>query len=163
VLEQGTRGRFLPNGSVSFRRQMQIFFFECLSSPSVALGEDGLPRVPCFPECHALFNARERLPSPSATLGEDWLPRVPDIWYSGNLASPVVWGLDSREEVESRGRNQVLCFPSLSSLTMLPCHQFADVSSHLFWMDSILRGPLGLPLESRNWWLCCQLYTYHTK
>jgi hypothetical protein len=54
-------------------------------------------------------------------------------------------GLDSREEVESRGRNQVLCFPSLSSLTMLPYHQFADVLSHLLGIDSILHGSLGLP------------------
>jgi hypothetical protein len=53
--------------------------------------------------------------------------------------------LDSREEVKSRGKNQVLCFPSLSSLTMLSYHQFADVSSHLLGMDSILHGPLGLP------------------
>jgi hypothetical protein len=46
-------------------------------------------------------------------------------------------GLDSREEVKYKGRNQILCFPSLSSLTMLPCHQFADVSSHLLgWTSS---------------------------
>jgi hypothetical protein len=51
--------------------------------------------------------------------------------------------LDSREEVKSRGGNQVLCFSSLSSLTMLPYHQFADVSSRLLGMDSMLREPLG--------------------
>jgi hypothetical protein len=74
--------RFRPF-AVHSRRHMQFFFFECLSSPSVALGEDGLPRVPCFPECHALIGTRGSLPSPSATLGEDWLPRVPDFWHSG--------------------------------------------------------------------------------
>jgi hypothetical protein len=36
------------------------------------------------------------------------------------------------------------CVFPLSSLTMQPCHQFADVSSHLL---GILRGPLGLPLR----------------
>jgi hypothetical protein len=54
--------------------------------------------------------------------------------------------LDSREEVKSRGRNQVLCFSSLSLLTTLSCHQFTDVSSHLLGIDFILRGPMGLPL-----------------
>jgi hypothetical protein len=49
-----------------------------------------------------------------------------------------------RMRIESRGRNQVLCFSSLSSLTMLPRHQFTDVSYNLLGMDSILRGPLGL-------------------
>jgi hypothetical protein len=58
---------FLVNGSVQCCCQMQIFFCECPSSPSVALGEDGFPRVPPFPEC--------RLASPSArflALGEEF-------------------------------------------------------------------------------------------
>jgi hypothetical protein len=57
-------------------------------------------------------------------------------------------GLDSRKEVEPRGRKQVLCFHSISSLTIMSCHQFTNVSSHLSGMDSILRGPLGLPLPT---------------
>jgi hypothetical protein len=73
VLVQGTRGRFLTYGSVQFRCEMHFFFFECPSSPSVALGEDGLPRVPTFPESPALSDTRGSLPSPSArvlALGE---------------------------------------------------------------------------------------------
>jgi hypothetical protein len=38
------------------------------------------------------------------------------------------------------------CFSSLSSLTMLSCHQFVDVSFYLLGMDSILHEPLGLLL-----------------
>jgi hypothetical protein len=75
-------------------------FFEFLSSPSVALGEDGLPRVPCFSECHAPIGTQESLPSPSAIL-----PQVPDFWHSGKYAtlgefrfsrSDVMRGLSSK-------------------------------------------------------------------
>jgi hypothetical protein len=81
---------------------MQLFFFVCLSSPSVALGEDGLPRVPFFPECHALLGTRGRPPSPSAILprvqhsGKSGFPECPifgtrgSVWHSGKIASPVV-------------------------------------------------------------------------
>jgi hypothetical protein len=70
--------KFLANDSVQCCRQMQISFCECPSSPSVALGEDGFPRVPPFPECHGFCNTRESPSSPSA-----FLPRVPDFWHSG--------------------------------------------------------------------------------
>jgi hypothetical protein len=70
--------KFLANDSVQCCRQMQISFCECPSSPSVALGEDGFPRVPPFAECHGFCNTWESPSSPSA-----FLPRVPDFWHSG--------------------------------------------------------------------------------
>jgi hypothetical protein len=78
------------------------FLFRVPSFPSVALGEDGLPRVSSFPECHALLGTRGSLPSPSAILprvqhsGKIGFPGCPifgtrgSMWHSGNLASPVV-------------------------------------------------------------------------
>jgi hypothetical protein len=62
LLRWGTRGRgWLPQvlgkgtrGRVFFKYlhfPTSFFVRECLSSPSVALGEEGLPRVPLFPEC----------------------------------------------------------------------------------------------------------------
>jgi hypothetical protein len=95
---------FLANGSVQRRRLMRIFFYECYSSPSVALGEDGFPRVSPFPECHGFCRTRESLSSPSA-----FLPRVqhsgkigfPEclifstrgrVRHWGNLGSPIVHG-----------------------------------------------------------------------
>jgi hypothetical protein len=81
---------------------MQLFFFVCPSSPSVALGEDGLPRVSLFPECHALLGTRGRPSSPSAILprvqhsGKIVFPECPifgtrgSAWHSGKIASPVV-------------------------------------------------------------------------
>jgi hypothetical protein len=60
---------------------------------------------------------------------------------------PRSCGLDSREDAESGGRNEVLCFPPLPSLIVLPCYQSTDVSSHLLGMGTILRGSLGLPVE----------------
>ena len=83
----GTRGRifvFLSfNGVGGVNRQVTCFFAECRSSPSVALGEEGLCRVLIFTECQDLGGTRESLSSPSATLGEDSLSRVPDFWHSG--------------------------------------------------------------------------------
>ena len=58
-------------------RQVACFFAECRSSPSVALGEEGLSRVLLFTECQDLCGTREILSSPSAIL-----PRVPDFWHS---------------------------------------------------------------------------------
>jgi hypothetical protein len=77
------------------------FLFRVPSSPSVALGEDGLPRVPVFPECHA----RGRPSSPSAILprvqhsGKIGFSECPIFGsrgssrHSGNYSSPVVCGL----------------------------------------------------------------------
>jgi hypothetical protein len=111
VLGLGTRGRAFPiflNGSVCLRRQMELFFFVCPSSPSVALGEDGLPRVPFFPECFALSGTRGRPSSPSAILprvqhsGKIVFPECPIFgtrgrtWHSGNIASPVVKGFTAK-------------------------------------------------------------------
>ena len=83
----GTRGRifvFLSfNGMGGVNRQVTCFFAECRSSPSVALGEEGLCRVLLFTECQDLCGTRKNLSSPSATLGEDSLSRVPDFWHSG--------------------------------------------------------------------------------
>jgi hypothetical protein len=92
---------FFHTAPFSFRRQMQIFFFECHSSPSVALGEDDLFRVPCtfrhsgktpFPEC---------ISSLSATLGEDWLPRVPNIWHSGKHVTLGEFGFSRSESLQT--------------------------------------------------------------
>jgi hypothetical protein len=78
------------------------FLFRVPSSPSVALGEDGLPRVLVFPECHALLGTRGRPSSPSAFLprvqhsGKIGFPECPifgtrgRLWHSGNFGSPVV-------------------------------------------------------------------------
>jgi hypothetical protein len=90
VPKRSTRGRaFFPECLVealgeeffsygsSIHTAKCTFFFECLSSLSVALGEG------IFPECHAPIGTRGSLPSPSATLGGDCLPRVLDFWHSG--------------------------------------------------------------------------------
>jgi hypothetical protein len=90
---------------------MRLFFFVCPSSPSVALGEDGLPRVSVFPECHAHLGTWGRSPSPSAILprvqhsGKIGFPECPifgtrgSAWHSGKIASPVVRrGKDTRKE-----------------------------------------------------------------
>ena len=42
---------FSFNGVDGLGRQVTFFFAECRSSPSVALGEEGLYRVPLFTEC----------------------------------------------------------------------------------------------------------------
>ena len=73
------------NGVGGVDRQVTCFFAECRSSPSVALGEEGLYRVLLFTECQDLCGTRESLSSPSATLGEDSLSRVLDFWHSGKL------------------------------------------------------------------------------
>jgi hypothetical protein len=97
---------FSANDSVQRHRQMRIFFCECHSSPSVALGEDGFPRVSPFPECHGFRGTRDSLSFPSA-----FLPRVQHsrkisfpkcpifgtrgrLRHSGNLGSPVVLKAD---------------------------------------------------------------------
>ena len=84
-VKKGTRGRiFLSSNSVGgVDRQVICFFVECRSSPSVALGEEGLCRVLRFTECQDLFGTRKSLSSPSATLGKDSLSRVPGFWHSG--------------------------------------------------------------------------------
>jgi hypothetical protein len=105
VLGLGTRGRGF---SIFFKRLRLVppsnapFLFRVPSSPSVALGEDGLPRVPVFPECHGLLGTRGRLSSPSAILprvqhsGKNAFPECPifgsrgSSWHSGNKSSPVV-------------------------------------------------------------------------
>jgi hypothetical protein len=109
VLEHGTRRRLfsivLANGSVQCCRQMQIFFCECPSSPSVALREAIFPRVPPFPEFHGFCDTRERLSSLSSFLprvqhsGKIGFPECPifgtreRVWHSGNFGchfgSPV--------------------------------------------------------------------------
>jgi hypothetical protein len=75
------------------------FFPECLSFPSVALGEERLFRVPTFLECQIQCGTRESPSSPSVflhrvfsvvALEEKWLLRVPDFWHSGNFVPPVV-------------------------------------------------------------------------
>jgi hypothetical protein len=86
VLGRGTRGRFFNcNGTGGLSRQVANFFPECHSSPSVALGEERLPRVPTFPECQAPHGTRESLSFPSAflprvhsslALGEEWAGEV---------------------------------------------------------------------------------------
>jgi hypothetical protein len=98
------RGRNFPYGAVRLRRQIQLFFYVCISSPSVALGEDGLPRVASFPKCLSLFGTRESLSSPSAILprvqlsGKSGFPECPifgtrgSIWHSGNFTCPIVCG-----------------------------------------------------------------------
>jgi hypothetical protein len=92
---------FLANGSVQRRRQMRIFFCECYSSLSVALGEDGFPRVSPFPECHGFCRTRESLSSPSA-----FLSRV--LFFlecntRGRLAFPSARFLALGEEFDTRG------------------------------------------------------------
>jgi hypothetical protein len=92
---------FLADASVQCYRQVH-FFSVCASSLSVALGEDGLPRVSFFPECHGLLSTRGSIPSSSAILhrvqhsGKISFPECPifgtrgSVWHSGNFASPVV-------------------------------------------------------------------------
>ena len=103
---EGTRGRifvFLSfNGVGGVNRQVACFFAECRSSPSVALGEEGLCRVLLFTECQDLFGTRESLSSPSAILprvqhsGKTLFPECPIFGtrgsqrHSGNFVSPVV-------------------------------------------------------------------------
>jgi hypothetical protein len=101
--------RFLANGSVQRYRQMRLSFWECYSSPSVALGEDDFPRVSPFPECHGFCDTRESLSSPSVFLprvqhsGKIGFPECPifgtrgRVRYLGNLGSPVV-------DVHGRGK-----------------------------------------------------------
>jgi hypothetical protein len=79
-----------------------LFFSVCAPSPSVALGEDGLPLVCFFPECRGLLSTRRSIPSPSAILpwvqhsGKIGFPECPifgtrgSLWHSGNFGSPVV-------------------------------------------------------------------------
>ena len=103
---EDTRGRifvFLSfNGVGGVNRQVTCFFAECRSSPSVALGEEGLCRVLLFTECQDLCGTRESLSSPSAILprvqhsGKILFPECPIFGtrgsqrHSGNFASPVV-------------------------------------------------------------------------
>jgi hypothetical protein len=88
-LVEALEEEFFSYGSVHPRRQMHLFFFECLSSPSVALGEDGLPQVSCFPECHAPIGTRESLPSPSAIgvqhSGKIVFPKCPIFGTRGSM------------------------------------------------------------------------------
>ena len=102
----GTRGRifvFLSfNGVGGVNRQVTCFFAECRSSPSVALGEEGLCRVLIFTECQDLCGTRESLSSPSAILprvqhsGKILFPECPIFGtrgsqrHSENFASPVM-------------------------------------------------------------------------
>ena len=102
----GTRGRifvFLSfNGVGGVNRQVTCFFAECRSSPSVALGEDGLCLVLLFTECQDLCGTRKNLSSPSAIIprvqhsGKILFPECPIFCtrgsqrHSGNFASPVV-------------------------------------------------------------------------
>ena len=68
---EGTRGSIFFktfNGVDGLNRQVVCFFAECRSSPSVALGEEGLSRVLLFTECQDLCGTRESLSSPSAIL-----------------------------------------------------------------------------------------------
>jgi hypothetical protein len=77
------------------------------ASPSVALGEEGLPRVYLFPECHGPYGTRGNLSSPSVFLprvqhsGKRLLPQCPIFGtresngHSGNVHSPVVTGTSS--------------------------------------------------------------------
>ena len=93
------------NGVGRVDRQVTCFFAKCRSSPSVALGEEGLCRVLLFTECQDICGTRESLSSPSAIL-----PRVqhsrkilfPECSifgtqgsqrHSGNFVSPVVSAL----------------------------------------------------------------------
>ena len=91
------------NGMGGVDRQVTCFFAECRSSPSVALGEEGLCRVLLFTECQDLCGTRESLSSPSAILprvqhsGKILFPECPIFGtrgsqrHSGNFASPVVF------------------------------------------------------------------------
>jgi hypothetical protein len=56
------------NCAVCLGRQGTLFFPECLSSPSVALGEEHFFRVSFFPECQVGYGTRGSLSSPSAIL-----------------------------------------------------------------------------------------------
>ena len=90
------------NGVGGVDRQVTCFFAECRSSPSVALGEEGLCRVLLFTECQDLCGTRESLSFPRAILsrvehsGKILFPKWPIFGtresqrHSGNLASPVV-------------------------------------------------------------------------
>jgi hypothetical protein len=84
----------------------------------------------------SLINARRRVE------GRSRPARLQSGLPNGDFARSC--GLDSREEVKSWGRNHVLCFPHLTSLSILPCYQFTDVSPHLLVIDSILRESWGL-------------------
>ena len=93
---------FSFNGVGGLGRQVTFFFAECRSSPSVALGEEGLCRVLVFTECRDLCGTRESLSSPSVILprvqhsGKIIFPECPIFGtrgsrrHSGNFASPVV-------------------------------------------------------------------------
>jgi len=76
------------NGVGELNRQVVCFFAECRSSPSVALGEEGLSRVLLFTECKDLCGTRESLSSPSAILS-----RVPNFWHSGKLETRGILSL----------------------------------------------------------------------
>jgi hypothetical protein len=105
VLGLGTRGRGF---SFFFKRLRLVppsnapFLFRVPSSLRVALGEDGLPWVLVFPECHAVLGTRGRPSSPRAILprvqhsGKIAFPECPIFGsrgssrHSGNYSSPVV-------------------------------------------------------------------------
>ena len=90
------------NGVGGVDRQVTCFFVECWSSPSVALGEEGICRVLLFTECQDLCGTRESLSSPSAILprvqhsGKILFPECPIFCtrgsqrHSENFVSPVV-------------------------------------------------------------------------
>ena len=75
---------FSCNGAGEFGRQITFFFPGCGSSPSVTLGEEGLPRVPLFPECQIQYGTRGSLSSPSAIL-----PRVQHSGKNGFPKCPI--------------------------------------------------------------------------
>ena len=95
----GTRGRifvFLSfNGVGGVNRRVTCFFAECRSSPSVALGEEGLCRVLLFTECQDLCGTRESLSFPSTIL--------PRVQHSGKILFPSARFLALGEASDTRG------------------------------------------------------------
>ena len=116
------------NGVGGVDRQVTCFFAECRSSPSVALGEDGLCRVLLFTECQDLCGTRESFSSPSAILprvqhsGKILFSECPICGtresqrHSGNFASPVVKGPCPAKSVKSN----LLVFQILLPKKLLP-------------------------------------------
>ena len=68
------------NGVDGVNRQVTCFFVECRSSPSVALGKEGLYRVLLCTECQDLFGTRKSLSSLSVI--------IPRVQHSGKILFP---------------------------------------------------------------------------
>jgi hypothetical protein len=139
--EQGTRGRVF---SIFFKRLRLVppsnapFLFRVPSSPSVALGEDGLPRVLVFPECHALLGTRGRPSSQSVIL--------PRVQHSGKIAFPECLIFGSRGSSRHSGNysSAVVCSRSQSRLEPSPSARCFRVATRQQLGVGLHRGPHGI-------------------